>query len=311
MQIREITSGLRFPEGPVWMPDGSIVLVEIQAGCVTRVAPDGAKTRIATTGGGPNGAAVGPDGALYVCNNGGFEWHEVGGLTLPGDQPADYSGGRIERIDLATGAVDVLYRDCNGNPLRGPNDLVFDAAKPSDQQGGGGFWFTDHGKNRARERDRGGLYWARADGSEIREVVYPLDSPNGVGLSPDGRRVYVAETWTGRVWWWAIAEPGRVVPALGLGASGGTLLAGLPGFQLFDSLAVDAAGHVCVATLANGGITSISPDGAAIEHFALPDPLVTNLCFGGPERRTAFATLSGTGKLVAFEWPRPGLPLAY
>jgi gluconolactonase len=304
MQIREITSGLAFPEGPVWMPDGSIVLVEIKAGTVTRVAPDGTKTRIATTGGGPNGAAVGPDGKLYVANNGGFEWHDVGGLTLPGDQPADYGGGRIERVDLATGTVEVLYRDCDGHPLRGPNDLVFDFT-------GGGFWFTDHGKIRKRERDRGGLYWARADGSEIREVVYPLDSPNGVGISPDGRRVYVAETWTGRVWWWQIAEPGRVVPALGLGAEGGTLLAGLPGFQLFDSLAVDAEGHVCVATLANGGITAISPDGARIEHFALPDPLTTNVCFGGPGLRTAFATLSGTGKLVAFEWPRPGLALAF
>jgi len=304
MQIREITSGLAFPEGPVWMPDGSVVLVEIKAGAVTRVAPDGTKTRIATPGGGPNGAAVGPDGKLYVANNGGFEWHDVGGLTLPGDQPADYSGGRIERVDLATGAVEVLYRACDGHPLRGPNDLVFDSD-------GGGFWFTDHGKIRERERDRGGLYWARADGSEIREVVYPLDSPNGVGLSPDGRRVYVAETFTGRVWWWQIAGPGRVDPALGLGASGGTLLAGLPGFQLFDSLAVDAEGYVCVATLANGGITAISPDGARIEHFALPDPLTTNVCFGGPGLRTAFATLSGTGRLVAFEWPRPGLPLAY
>jgi gluconolactonase len=304
MQLHEIASGLEFPEGPVWMPDGSIVLVEIKGGRVTRVTPGGAKTTIATPGGGPNGAAIGPDGRLYVCNNGGFEWHVVGGLTLPGEQPADYSGGRIEAIDLASGKVEVLYRDCGGHPLRGPNDLVFDAE-------GGGFWFTDHGKTRKRDRDRGGLYWARADGSEIREVVYPLDSPNGVGLSPDGRRVYVAETWTGRVWGWEIAEPGRVVQALGLGAQGGTLLAGLPGFQLLDSLAVDAEGWVCVATIANGGITAISPDGARSEHYPLPDPLVTNLCFGGPGLRTAYATLSGTGKLVSFEWPRPGLRLAY
>lgn len=304
MQFREIASGLEFPEGPVWMPDGSIVLVEIKGGRVTRIAPDGAKTVIATTGGGPNGAAIGPDGKLYVCNNGGFEWHEVAGFTLPGEQPSDYSGGRIERVDLATGAVEVLYRACDGHALRGPNDLVFDAD-------GAGFWFTDHGKTRARDRDRGGLYWARTDGSEIREVVYPLDSPNGVGLSPDGRRVYVAETWTGRVWWWAIAEPGRVVAALGLGAQGGTLLAGLPGFQLLDSLAVDAEGHVCVATISNGGITSISPDGTRVEHYPLPDPLTTNLCFGGPGLRTAYATLSGTGRLVAFDWPRPGLRLPF
>ena len=160
VEVRELASGLAFPEGPVWMPDGSVVLVEIRGGRVTRIAPDGAQETVATPGGGPNGAAIGPDGALYVCNNGGFEWHEVGGLTLPGNQPADYSGGRIERVDLATGEVAELYRACGDHALRGPNDLVFDAH--------GGFWFTDHGKTRARDRDRGGIYWARPDGSERR-----------------------------------------------------------------------------------------------------------------------------------------------
>lgn len=302
-ELVEMAGGLAFPEGPVWMTDGSVVLVEIQAGRVTRVRPDGARQVIATPGGGPNGAAIGPDGALYVCNNGGFEWHSVGGLTVPGHQARDYSGGRIERIDLDTGEVRVLYGRCGAHPLRGPNDLVFDAS--------GGFWFTDHGKIRERDRDRGGLYWARADGSEIREAVYPLDSPNGVGLSPDGRRVYVAETFTGRVWWWEVAEPGVLKPAPDLMGHGGTLLAGLPGLQLLDSLAVDGEGFVCVATVGNGGITSIAPDGTWIEHLPLPDPLVTNLCFGGPDLRTAYATLSGTGRLVRFPWPRPGLALAF
>jgi gluconolactonase len=302
-ELHEIASGLAFPEGPVWMSDGSLIVVEIQAGRVTRIAPDGARRTIAEPGGGPNGAAIGPDGALYVCNNGGFEWHSVGGLTIPGHQARDYSGGRIERIDLATGAVRVLYDRCGAHPLRGPNDLVFDRS--------GGFWFTDHGKMRERERDRGGLYWARADGSEIREVVYPLDSPNGVGLSPDGGRVYVAETFTGRVWWWEIAEPGVLKPAPDLLGHGGTLLAGLPGLQLLDSLAVDGEGFVCVATIGNGGITAISPDGARTGHLPLPDPLVTNLCFGGLDLRTAYATLSGTGRMVSFPWPRAGLRLAH
>lgn len=90
-----------------------------------------------------------------------------------------------------------------------------------------------------------------------------------------------------------------------------SLVAGLPGYQLFDSLAVDAEGNVCVATLVNGGITSISPDGSRIEHFATDDPLTTNICFGGEDLHTAYITLSSSGRLVKAEWARPGLPLNF
>ncbi len=303
-RFRELASGLRFPEGPVVLPDGSLLVVEIARGTLTRIAKDGKATVVATPGGGPNGAAIGPDGRIYVTNNGGsFTWHDLGGLTVPGPTPPDHRGGRIERIELDTGKVEVLYDACDGRLLTGPNDLVFDST--------GGFWFTDHGRTRERERDRTGVYYAKADGSSIREVLFPLDSPNGVGLSPDQRRVYVAETHTGRVWAWDVPKPGEATRTAGFGPAGGTLLAGLPGYQLFDSLAVDGAGFVCVATLVNGGITAISPDGATVEYVPLPDPLVTNLCFGGPGLRTAYVTLSGTGKLVSMEWPRPGLALAY
>ena len=84
MAFKEVTSGLRFPEGPVVMADGSVIVVEIQSGDITRVLPDGKKQRVAHVGGGPNGAAIGPDGALYICNNGGFAWAEVQGVLLPG-----------------------------------------------------------------------------------------------------------------------------------------------------------------------------------------------------------------------------------
>lgn len=301
--MREIASGLKFPEGPIAMPDGSVVLVEIQRGTLSRVAPDGTITVVAELGGGPNGAAIGPDGAVYVCNNGGFEWHDIAGLSVPGNQASDYSGGRIERVDLQTGKHQVLYTECDGHPLKGPNDLVFDAD--------GGFWFTDHGKFRERDRDRTGLYYARPDGSSIREVVFPLESPNGVGLSPDGQHLYVAETFTGRVWTWDVTGPGQLGGGAPFAPGGGSLLAGLPGFQLFDSLAVDGDGNVCVATLVNGGITVISPDGSRIEHVPTGDPLTTNVCFGGDDLRTAYITCSGTGRLVAIEWPRPGLRLNY
>lgn len=299
--MRTIATGLQFPEGPIAMPDGSILLVEIRRGTLSRVTPDGKITVVADCGGGPNGAAIGPDGACYVCNNGGFEWHDMGGIVVPGNQPADYSGGRIQRVDLTTGAVTDLYTSCDGHPLRGPNDLVFDRE--------GGFWFTDHGKMRTRDRDRTGLYYARIDGSSITEAVFPLDAPNGIGLSPDGAKLYAAETFTGRVWSWDVLAPGTLAQAMGFGPGGGSLLCGLPGFQLLDSLAVDGAGNVCVATLVNGGITTIAPSGDIIDFLATGDPLTTNICFGGPDLRTAYITCSGTGRLVAVDWPRPGLRL--
>jgi len=302
---RVVASGLEFPEGPIAMPDGSVVLVEIKRGTLSRVTAQGKVEVIADLGGGPNGAAVGPDGAVYVCNNGGFAWHDVMGFTIPGNQPVDYTGGRIERVDLATGESSVLYTHCGDHPLRGPNDLVFDAQ--------GGFWFTDHGKIRERERDQGGIYYATADGSSITEVVYPADSPNGIGLSPDGSTLYYAETHTGRVFRRQVTAPGELAPAGMLDPS--VLLVGLPGAMLLDSLAIDADGNVCVGTLGmTPGVTVVHPDGsfelvtAPAEYF---DPLVTNICFGGDDLRTAYWTCSATGRLLAGTWPRPGLKLTY
>ncbi|HEY3143332.1 MAG TPA: SMP-30/gluconolactonase/LRE family protein, partial [Acidimicrobiales bacterium] len=242
-----------------------------------------------------------PDGKMYVCNNGGcFAWEDRFGLTLPGSPPpSTWQGGSIQRVDLATGAAETLYTESSSGPLRAPNDLVFDSH--------GGFWFTDHGVRQERTSDRTGLHYARSDGSSCEELVFPLDAPNGVGLSPDEMVLYAAETHTGRVWAWDLVGPGELGPPDPMRLEpGGRLLAGLPGLQLLDSLAVDAEGWVCVGTLVNGGITAISPDGERLEHTPLPDPLVTNICFGGADMTTAYATLSSTGRLLTFDWPRRG-----
>ena len=306
-KIREITSGLEFPEGPVAMNDGSVLVVEVKRGTLTRVRPNGSKEVVAETGGGPNGAAIGPDGMVYICNNGGIKWAEDGGPAE--GLPAGYKGGSIQRVNLASGKVETLYTECNGHPLRGPNDLVFDST--------GGFWFTDFGKVGERQRDRTAVYYAKPDGSLIKEMVFPIDGPNGIGLAPGDTRLYVAQTFEGRVWQWDIPRPGELARAAGeggpllAGPGGGKLLAGLPGYQLLDSLAVDSAGNVCVATLINGGITVISPAGAVVEFIPTGDPLTTNICFGGPDLKTAYMTLTSTGKLVAMDWPRPGLKLHY
>lgn len=305
-ELREITSGLRFPEGPVALADGSVLVVEIQRGVLSRVTADGSVSVVAECGGGPNGAAIGPDGAIYVCNNGGFEWHERNGMLHPGNQPDGYIGGRIQRVGF-DGSVTDLYTSVDGNPLRGPNDLVFDRE--------GGFYFTDMGKKRRREVDRGGLYYARADGSRIVELAHPLTEPNGVGLSPDGARLYVAETVTGRLWFWELDGPGELRREPGTAWTKGRpkaagLLHGFEGSQLLDSLAVDFDGNVCVGTLVTGAISVINPQGRLEDVIRPPrhDMYVTNICFGGPDSRTAYITSSGLGLLYATDWHCPGSP---
>ena len=110
--IRVMATGLRFPEGPVAMAGGSVILGEIAGGAVTRVAPDGNKSTVSSTGGGPNGLALGPDGALYLCNNGGAEY--TSGSFLPTGPAKNYQCGYIQRIDPRTGEMRVLYSQCDG-----------------------------------------------------------------------------------------------------------------------------------------------------------------------------------------------------
>lgn len=185
-------------------------------------------------------------------------------------------------------------------PGGGPNDLVFDKQ--------GGFWFTDHGCSTPDGRKYGALYYALADGSKITRWRDHFVSPNGVGLSPDEKTVYMADTMLGRLWSFEITAPGRLAEAAPL--MPGNVVCNLPGYQLLDSLAVEAGGKICVATIINGGITAFDPDGST-EHYAVPDVIVTNICFGGPDMRDAWITASGTGKLYKARWPRPGLKLNF
>lgn len=302
MSIREIATGLKFPEGPVAMEDGSIILVEIAAGKITRVKKDGSLQTVATPGGGPNGLAVGPGGDLFVCNNGGnFEFQDQGGLMIPGHTPASHKGGRIERVNIATGKVEVLYDACDGERLQAPNDLVFDTT--------GGFWFTDHGSTTSKYRTHGAVYYAKADGSKITKVLRELISPNGIGLSPDGKTVHYAETMPGRVWSLPLTAPGTAAPIAGFTQANFENY--YPGLAYFDSLGIQADGGICVATILAGGISTFWPDTKKFEHTPLPDVLVTNICWGGRELKTAYITMSSTGKLGAMDWRSPGLKLAY
>ncbi|RKK02762.1 SMP-30/gluconolactonase/LRE family protein [Pseudoroseomonas wenyumeiae] len=301
--MKVIASGLQFPEGPISMPDGSVLLVEIARQTLTRVRPDGRTEIVAQVPGGPNGAAMGPGGKVFICNNGGFNWVREGQTFRPHGQADSYDGGRIEVVDTANGRVERLYDRCGEHALKGPNDLVFD--------GQGGFWFTDHGKRRDRDMDRGYVFWAREDGSEIREVIGGLFAPNGIGLSPDGRTLYVAETDSGRLWCWDVTGPGTVAKAPWPSPNGGRLVVGVGGYRRFDSLAISASGQICIAALDTCSVMEISPDGSRVVPHTVPDMLVTNICFGGQDLRTAYVTMSHEGRLCEMAWHEPGLALAY
>ncbi len=300
MDLEVVATGLGFPEGPIAMPDGSVLFVDIRGGTLGRVDPRGSVEIVARLGGGPNGAALGPGNAVYVCNNGGVAWHDIGDLSIPGHMAQDYQTGSIQRVDLASGKVTTLYTECDGRALRGPNDLVFDQH--------GGFWFSDLGKSTEWTMDRGALYYALADGSKIVRARTGLISPNGMGLSPQQDVLYVAETYTGRLWAFDIVAPG-VLAAQPAPWMAGRLIATLPGYTMLDSLAVEQSGRICVAGGPEGGITVFEPDGHS-EFHALPgEIIVTNICFGGDDLRDTWITASSSGRLYRTRWPRPGLQL--
>ena len=302
IDFETVTDKLAFPEGPIACADGSVLVVEIARKTLTRVRPDGAMEIVAELGGGPNGAAIGPDGAAYVVNNGGaFEfpegWKEVGKLGLP----KQYEGGFIQRVDMATGKVTTLYDHCDGKPLNAPNDIVFDRQ--------GGMWFTCFGFSDGENRRLGGIYYAKADGSQITRWRSEQISPNGIGLSADEKRLYWVDSMLQRLWSLDILSPGVV--AADVGHESGRIHLNLPGMQWFDSLALEESGQVAAATLFNGGITVIDPESGAYEHVPVSDPITTNICFGGADMRDAWITGSATGSLYKCRWPRPGLRLNF
>ena len=348
-KITVIASDLAYPEGPVACRDGSILLVEIKGECLSRLLPSGEKQVVAKIPGGPNGAAYGPDRdgniTLYVCNNGGMTWIPYppppfdppppgyrAELWVSGPQPQGYRGGSLQSVDLASGAVTELFSETSTPPaypplplsqwdppfqLRGPDDLVLDSE--------GGIWLSDFGKQRLRDTDVTGVYYISADRSTMRQAIYPLNSPNGIALSPDGEWLYVALSYERRIVKYRVAPGGTFVPNPDTMDGSYSVTGALEGISVLDSMAVDVEGNLYVATMIpdgynpkiNGGITVISPDGRHVRfiEITLPDgghcPLPSNICFGGPDMKTAFITCGGSGHLISMPSENAGLRLNF
>lgn len=297
-----IATGLQAPEGPKTLPDGSVMICEMARGTLSRVRPGGPVSVIADLGGSPNGSALGPDGAAYVVNSGGMTFKRDGELWLPDPPPKLRSGGSLQRVALDTGSVTTLYSAAKGHPIHSPNDIVFDRR--------GGCWFTDPGVPHRTDDGSGAVFWAQADGSEIRQV-WELPSPNGIVLSPDGHTLYVALTGPRQI----VACPITAMGTLAVDEVGRpqsrTVITMSDTKSLLDSMAVEADGTLVVGTLFTGCLSLVRPDGTLRDQLYFPERFVTNLAFGGRDLRTAYVTLTTTGRLVATHWPRPGLRLAY
>lgn len=287
-----LASGLQFPEGPLVMKDGSLLFVEIQRKTISRLTPNNKVEVFAELEGGPNGLAIGPDGALYVANNGG-RWNFVqrDGINTPsGPIPESHKGGWIERIDLQTRKLTRLYDNYRGQPLIAPDDLVFDAK--------GGMWITEFG----RKNGEGALYYATADGRSIVLARSGLNAPNGIGVSPNGKLLHV--TMGQWLYTYDIVGPG-VLATTSYPDEGRNMP--LHDGSIADSLKVMADGRVAACSLIRPGGITILGDKRPEEFYGFPDRFVCNLAFGGADMRDCWLCFSGLGQIAKVRWPLPGM----
>jgi gluconolactonase len=265
-----IASGLAFPEGPVWA-DGALLFTEITGGVVSRWSPGGGVVPYATTGGGPNGAALGADGSLFVTQNGGMG---KGPRATPG----------IQRV-TPDGDVEIVVTDVAGLRLEGPNDLAF-----GDD---GRLWFTDpRGDADPAHNDRAGRIFAIDPASGDGELVVELGPvfPNGIAFLADGTLVWT-ESFSRRVMAMVDGVADVVIE--------------LPERHWPDGLCVGADGRLYVATT-YAHCVSVVDDGAIVDQYQCGDGMVTNCCFGGTD---LYVTESRNGTLWRFPVGVDGLAL--
>ncbi len=294
--LRTVSTGHGYPEGPCLGPDGTLYVVELAGGVVARVI-DGRREVLARSEGAPNGAVVAPDGTVFFCNNGG-NWGPNASTGFVAGR-----GGAVPRIERLgpDGGVTTVIDAIDGRPLRAPNDLVRDAD--------GGIWFTDpawaerddEGRAAASASPPGGVGYVREDGTGARLALDGLVFPNGIVLTLDGGAVIVGETGTGRLLRAQIRGAGE------LGEP--EVFAELGADAFPDGMCFDSEGRLLVAGTGSGAVFVVAPDGSLLEVLEMPDPDVTNVCFGGEDGRTVYVTEASLGRVSAMSWPVAGAPL--
>jgi len=263
-------TGFQFTEGPAFDREGNLFVVNVKGGYISKITPRGRVSTFVNTGGAPNGAKFHANGHLFVC---------------------DCALRAI--LDVAPdGTFRKAVTEWNGSQLRGPNDLVFAS--------NGSYYFTDP-EGSSLENAIGAVYHVNADG-KVERVTQGMAYPNGVVISADGRRLFVAETLTLRIHEFALQPSG--MPAAG------RIHAELqPGGIGPDGMAFDVEGNLYVAYYGMGKVVVLDMWGTVIRELPAGGKNPTNLAFGGKERRYLYITETETNSVYVLKNDIPGTPL--
>jgi gluconolactonase len=268
--MRVLISGYDSPEGPAFDREGNLYFVNWLSSAIIKLTPDGAASEFFNTGGIPAGLAFHQDGSLYVADEG------------------DAIHGILRIVD---GQAEIVVKSYEGQPLNGANDLVFDRD--------GVLYFSDPWRS-SRANPIGGFYRLFPDGA-LERIDDGLAFPNGVALAADGKTAYLAETGEHRILRYAIGADGGIGPR--------EVFAELPGGEGPDGMAFDEAGSLYVAHYGGGRVAIFAPSGALAGEILVPGANVTNIAFGGPDRRTVVITDVETASLYETRVDAQGLAL--